>query len=134
MADVVWWVYIGLCCQFCGCRFVLCYLAFCEYCVKSWIFGEGVLVVFKCLIILLQRFTTAFGFSNICRKLVGLENKLHYPMQVNEFRSNSSQSGFGGLEVACWPLVPKFAASNSAEAVAFFRAKKSPACLPSEGK
>ena len=26
-------------------------------------------------------------------------------------------SGFGGLEVACWPLVPKFAGSNLAEAV-----------------
>jgi hypothetical protein len=28
--------------------------------------------------------------------------------------------GFGGLEVACWPLVPKFAVSNPAEAVGFF--------------
>jgi hypothetical protein len=28
--------------------------------------------------------------------------------------------GFGGLEVACWPLVPKFAGSNPAEAVGFF--------------
>ena len=43
-------------------------------------------------------------------------------------------SGFGGLEVACWPLVPKFADSNPAEAVGFFRAKKSSALLPSEGK
>ena len=43
-------------------------------------------------------------------------------------------SGFGGLEVACWPLVPKFAGSNPAEAVGFFRAKKSSARLPSEGK
>jgi hypothetical protein len=43
-------------------------------------------------------------------------------------------SGFGGLEVACWPLVPKFAGSNSAEAVGFFRKKKSSARLPSEGK
>ena len=32
-------------------------------------------------------------------------------------------SGCGGLEVACWPLVPKFAGSNPAEAVGFFRAK-----------
>ena len=40
-------------------------------------------------------------------------------------------SGFGGLEVACWPLVPKFAGSNPAE---FFRAKKSSARLPLEGK
>jgi hypothetical protein len=29
-------------------------------------------------------------------------------------------SGFGGLEVACWPLLPKFAGSNPAEAVGFF--------------
>ena len=44
------------------------------------------------------------------------------------------QSGFGGLEVACWPLVPKFAGSNPTEAVGFFRAKKSSARLPSEWK
>ena len=43
-------------------------------------------------------------------------------------------SGFGGLEVACWPLVPKFAGLNPAEAVGFLRAKKSSACLPSEVK
>ena len=43
-------------------------------------------------------------------------------------------SDFGGLEVACWPLVPKFAGSNSAKAVGFFRAKKSSARLTSEGK
>jgi hypothetical protein len=44
------------------------------------------------------------------------------------------QNGFGGLEVECWPLVPKFAGSNPAEAVGFLRAKKSSARLPSEGK
>jgi hypothetical protein len=33
-----------------------------------------------------------------------------------------------------WPLVPKFAGSNPAEAVGFFRAKKSSARLPSEEK
>jgi hypothetical protein len=33
---------------------------------------------------------------------------------------------FGGLRVACWPLVPKFACSNPVEAVGFFRAKKNP--------
>ena len=42
--------------------------------------------------------------------------------------------GFGGLEVACWPLVPKFTGSNPAEAVGYFRAKKSSVRLPSEGK
>jgi hypothetical protein len=43
-------------------------------------------------------------------------------------------SSLGGLEVACWPLETKFAGSNTAEAVGFFRAKKSSARLPSEGK
>ena len=36
------------------------------------------------------------------------------------------KSGFGGLEVACWPLVPKLAGSNTAEAFGFFGAKKNP--------
>jgi hypothetical protein len=43
-------------------------------------------------------------------------------------------SDFGGLGVACWPLVPKFAGSNPTEAVRFLRAKKSSACLSLEGK
>ena len=34
------------------------------------------------------------------------------------------QSGFGGPEVACWPLVLKFAGSNPTEAVGFFTAEK----------
>ena len=48
--------------------------------------------------------------------------------------SNCECSGFGGLGVACWPLVPKFAGSNPAEAVGFLEAEKSSARLPSEGK
>ena len=35
-------------------------------------------------------------------------------------------SGFGGLEVECWPLVPKFAGSNPAEAIGFLRVNKNP--------
>ena len=35
-------------------------------------------------------------------------------------------SGFGGLGVACWPSVPKFAGSNPAEAVGFLRGEKNP--------
>ena len=42
--------------------------------------------------------------------------------------------GFGGLGVACWPLVPKFAGSNPAKAIGFLGRKKSSARLPSEGK
>ena len=37
----------------------------------------------------------------------------------------TQDGGFGGLEVACWPLVSKFAGSNPTEAVGIFRAKKS---------
>ena len=37
--------------------------------------------------------------------------------------------GFGGLEVEWWPMVPKFAGSNPAEAVGFLRAKISSARL-----
>ena len=33
--------------------------------------------------------------------------------------------GFGGLGVACWPLVPKFAGSNLAKAVGFLGQKNS---------
>ena len=35
-------------------------------------------------------------------------------------------SGFGGAEVACWPLIPKFAGSNPAEAVGFLKGDKNP--------
>ena len=52
----------------------------------------------------------------------------------NCLESQMLGSLFGGLEVACWPLVPNFAGSNPAEAVGLFRAKKSSARLPSEGK
>jgi hypothetical protein len=31
--------------------------------------------------------------------------------------SNNILSGFGGAEVECWPLIPKFAGSNLAEVV-----------------
>jgi hypothetical protein len=39
------------------------------------------------------------------------------------FSVNLYYSGFSGLEVACWPLVPKFAGSNPAEAVGFLGRK-----------
>jgi hypothetical protein len=43
-------------------------------------------------------------------------------------------SGFSVLEVACWPLVPKFAGSHPAEAVECLGRKKSSAHLPLEEK
>ena len=36
------------------------------------------------------------------------------------------QSGFGGAEMACWPLIPKFAGSNPAEAVGFLQGDENP--------
>ena len=39
------------------------------------------------------------------------------------FRKMDYISGFGGLEVVCWPLVLKFAGSNPTEVVGFFRVK-----------
>ena len=57
-----------------------------------------------------------------------------YYSEVLFYQAHKIHSGFGGLGVACWPLVPKFAGSNPAEAIGFLGAKKSSARLPSEGK
>jgi hypothetical protein len=43
-----------------------------------------------------------------------------------------SHYGFGGLEDACWPLVPNFTGSNPPENFGIFRAKKIPS-TPSFG-
>ena len=45
---------------------------------------------------------------------------------VNNDRTMCILSGSGDLEVACWPLVPKFAGSHPAEAVRFLGRKKNP--------
>ena len=42
--------------------------------------------------------------------------------------------GFGGLGVACWPLVPQVRGFKPGRSRRIFRAKKSSARLPSEGK
>ena len=47
-------------------------------------------------------------------------------LQIDERLVITVISGFGGLEVACWPLVPKFAGLNPAEAVGFLRVNKNP--------
>jgi hypothetical protein len=49
---------------------------------------------------------------------------LYYrPFLLGSFETIHSfvRSGFGGAEVACWPLIPKFAGSNPAETVGFFK-------------
>jgi hypothetical protein len=56
-------------------------------------------------------------------KINAVIKKSEYKMTIlkNNNITNLHSSGFGGLEDACWPLVPKFAGSNPAEAVGFFR-------------
>ena len=54
-------------------------------------------------------------FNRQCRSIQCREGKN---------RLNDVYISFSGLGVACWPLIPKFAGSNPAEAVRFLRAKK----------
>ena len=55
---------------------------------------------------------------------------------TNSFKSifilllTSPSSGFGGLEVACWPLVPKFAGSGRKNPQRAFLRKGSKAVCP----
>jgi hypothetical protein len=85
------------------------------------------------------------GFKDACFCIFIVEHSFITPTDTRgSFRAfvscpklhniKSQINGFGGLGVACWTLVLKFAGSNPAEAVGFFRAKKSSARLPSEGK
>ena len=74
------------------------------------------------------------GLTPVTSDFGGLEESAFAERAYIFLFSKGSRRGFGGLEVACWPLVPKFVGSNTAEAVGFFRAKKSSARLPSEGK
>jgi len=54
-------------------------------------------------------------------KIAGVGGLLHY------FNLNKTEVihwlGFRGLDVACWPLVPKFEGSHPAEAVGFLGRK-----------
>ena len=56
--------------------------------------------------------------------LIDVIDKDRYFLYVIGVRVSRKKSGFGGLEVACWPLVLKFAGSNPTEAVGFFQGEK----------
>ena len=56
-------------------------------------------------------------FINNSRK--SIKNKGLLLKQILHFHDIEYINGFGGLGVGCWPLVPKFAGSNPAEAVGF---------------
>jgi hypothetical protein len=49
------------------------------------------------------------------------------------FQDIYCESGYGGLGVECWPLVPKFAGSNPAEAVGFLGRKNPQHAVLSRG-
>jgi hypothetical protein len=55
----------------------------------------------------------------------GIHTQKNFSKNYLKFGHALSQafSGFGGLEVACWPLVPRFAGSHPAEAVGFLGRK-----------
>ena len=80
------------------------------------------------------KINNAIFLDIISAKLRHITPHHHPTYQMLASFINPPISGFGSLEVACWPLIPKFAGSNPAEAVGFFRAKKSSARLPTEGK
>jgi len=73
------------------------------------------------------------NIKDLANKLVPFQNALKRFLLMNSFYNNkeyfnyqrySIEIGFGGLGVACWPLVAKFAGSNPAEAVRIFQGKK----------
>ena len=68
---------------------------------------------------------TGWHLPALCMSCCG-RNCLFYSNNHNNtvYSNTNSLSGFGGLEVACWLLVPKFTGSHPAEAVGIFRAKK----------
>jgi hypothetical protein len=77
---------------------------------------------------------TAVNVSYVLHRLLYLmSNKFENYRKYWVVKVASWISGFGGLEEACWHLEPKFAGSNPAEAVGYFRAKNFSARLPSEG-
>ena len=45
------------------------------------------------------------------------------PSHSYDVTSHINLSGFGGLELPCWPFVPKFAGSHPAEVVGFLMRK-----------
>ena len=64
-------------------------------------------------------FVTAVGSPTLVRET-------RRKVLIKEAVKLLDSSGFGGLEVTYWPLVPKFTGSNPAEAVEFLRVNKNP--------
>jgi hypothetical protein len=65
---------------------------------------------------------------------VAKETTEHEAYNTNRWHIKPCDSGFGGLGVSALAFGTQVAGSNPAEAVGFFRAKKSSARLPLEGE
>jgi hypothetical protein len=64
--------------------------------------------------------------NEVCRQYFSIKYYSHTrvtPFSLENRLLAELLSGFGDLEVACWPLVPKFAGSNPAEVVGFLGRK-----------
>ncbi len=104
--------------------------------IKKGFSDWGVLFALYKLVLLQNRVMRI----NVWSKDVGNQRKgcvmwsfiIYAALQILGYQRTMANS-FGGLEVAYWPLVPKFAGSNSTEAVGFFRAKKKILSTPSFG-
>jgi len=58
-------------------------------------------------------------FRKMSSRLISVFFYSSFFLRVKITLSYNQKSVFGGLEVACWPLVPKFSGSHQAEAVGF---------------
>ena len=65
--------------------------------------------------------TTSFGSLDLSSGAYSLSNL--YASVKHNIQISILESCFGGLEVACWPLVLKFAGSLPAEAIGFLGRK-----------
>ena len=99
------YIYICVCVCVCVCVFV------CVCCV----------CVFVCVCCVCVYVQTAEKVWLSC--FVTVESRSDLRMNLAFLDNERLRSGFGGLGVACWPLVPKFAGSNTAETVGFLGRK-----------
>jgi len=87
----------------------------------------------------LTLFSSLFLFLSLIQN--SNADKIYTPMGISGVQPSSldtsvraeTKSGFGGLEIACWPLVPKFAGSHPAEAFGFLGRIKKILSTPSFG-
>ena len=99
-----------------------------------WCTGNITILLFVYTFVSFSRYLLFLKILFFCGYPQSLKEKSYNLLRFLYSNYIMLPSGFGGLGVACWPLVPKFVGSNPAEAVGFLRAKKSSARLPSEGK